>query len=149
MRRLLLGVVLAGLAATASAQGSAIHVTRPQIRASLGNVPTAAAYLTLHNMGPADRLVGASCACAAAVTLHTTVNQGGVARMVEEKSVALPAGGQVSFAPGGRHLMLTGLKAPLRAGAKADIVLRFEKAGAVTASFTATDTPGGGAQMRH
>lgn len=149
MRRLVLGVVLAGLAATASAQGSSIHVMQPQIRASLGNVPTAAAYLTLHNRGPADRLVGASCACAAAVTLHTTVDQGGVARMVEEKTIALPAGGQVAFAPGGRHLMLTGLKAPLRAGARADIVLRFEKAGAITAAFIATDTPGGGGHAGH
>jgi copper(I)-binding protein len=147
MRRLLIGVLLAGVAGAAQAQS--IHVMQPQIRASLGNVPTAAAYLTLHNMGAADRLVGASCTCATAVSLHTTVEQAGVARMVEEKTVTVPAGGQVAFAPGGRHLMLTGLKAPLRAGAKADIVLRFEKAGALTTTFTVTDTPGGGAHAGH
>ena len=54
--------------------------------------------------------------------------------MTSEAAIPVPAGGQVVFAPGGRHLMLTGLKAPLRAGAKAEIVLRFEKAAPLTPS---------------
>jgi copper(I)-binding protein len=142
MRSLFIGAVLALAAGVAGAAPSApIMVMKPEVRASLGNVPTAAAYGMIHNTGGADRLVGVSCACAAAVTMHQTVTTGGVARMVEEKAVTIPAGGMVSFAPGGRHMMLTGLKAPLRAGAKTPMVLRFEKAGEVKVTFNVVGAP--------
>lgn len=139
-------VALAALLATPALAASApMIVDRAEIRASLRNVPTAAAYMTIRNGGAeADRLLGASCACAASVTAHETVHANGVARMVPTPAVAVPSRGSVAFAPGGRHLMLMGLKAPIRAGARVPITLRFEKAGAISVTFTATDTPGHG-----
>ena len=41
-------------------------------------------------------------------------------------AVALPAGGRVMLAPGGRHAMLLGLAAPLKEGASFPLTLRFD-----------------------
>lgn len=59
---------------------------------------------------------GARCECAATVQLHQTQEQQGMARMVEQASVRLPAGQPVQFRPGGLHVMLFGLKTALREG---------------------------------
>jgi len=55
-------------------------------------------------------------------------------RMVE--SVDVPPGGDATFAPQGAHVMLIGLKAPLKKGASFPAILHFEKAGDVTVEVT-------------
>ena len=143
MRGVWIGVAAALFAASACAPGEpSITIEQPELRASLGDTPTAAAYLTLRNSGgAADKLVGAECDCAAMVMAHETGTAGGVARMAHEPAVTAPARGTVVFQPGGRHLMLTGLKAPIRAGDKVTITLRFETSGAIPVVFNAVDTP--------
>ncbi len=59
------------------------------------------------------------------------------------KGVAIAPGKSVSFAPGGFHLMLMGLKAPLKQGDKVPLTLTFAKAGTVN---IALDVQGIGAQ---
>jgi copper(I)-binding protein len=56
---------------------------------------------------------------------------GDVMRMRQVEEIALPAGQTVELKPGGYHLMFVGLKAPLKAGDKFPLKLRFEKAGEV------------------
>ena len=56
---------------------------------------------------------------------------GGVMRMREVPSLEIPAGGKVTLAPGGYHLMMLDLKHPLVAGAKAPITLTFAHAGSI------------------
>jgi len=50
-------------------------------------------------------------------------------RMVED--LEIPAGGSVTLAPSGTHVMLMGLKAALQKGTTFPATLRFEKAGEV------------------
>jgi copper(I)-binding protein len=45
--------------------------------------------------------------------------------MAPETRIPLPAGGEVRFAPGGRHLMLIGLKRPLHPGDRVPATLHF------------------------
>jgi hypothetical protein len=47
---------------------------------------------------------------------------------------------RVAMKRGGLHIMLTGLTAPLRAGQKLPLTLRFERAGLVGASLPITMT---------
>ena len=142
LRALVFITAVAAATGACAKPAPAISVEQPEVRASLGNVPTAAAYLTVRNRGgEPDRLLGVSCACAAMVMPHQTTSVGGVARMAHEAAVIIPARGAVVFAPGGRHLMLTGVKAPIRAGSRVAMTLRFEKAGAVPVTFTAVDVP--------
>jgi periplasmic copper chaperone A len=52
-----------------------------------------------------------------------------------EGGVAIAAGQKVTLAPGGYHIMLTGLTAPLKEGEMLHVTLKFEKAGDIDATF--------------
>ena len=120
------------LAAPAVAKAPALHVSG-WARAGVGS---SAAYVSVHNGGAtADRLLGASSPAAANVSIHDSQNQGGVMRMRAAGPVRVAPGASIAMKPGGLHVMLMGLKAPLRPGTRLPIVLRFEKAGAVRASL--------------
>jgi len=119
-----------------------LELIHPHIRASMGQSPTTAGYLTILNNGKtADRLLSVSCACAASVTVHEMKMTGSMASMAQVPSVEIPAGGKVTLAPGGLHLMVMGLKAPIKAGDRVEMVLTFEKTGAVKTPFEAADRP--------
>ena len=131
--------LLAAPAAAHDVKTGELVIEHPLVRASLGRAPNTAGYFVVRNAGrTADRLVGASCACAARVLIHSQVVRNGVASMQPVEAVTAPPGGRVAFAPGGRHLMLMGLKKPLEAGTVVMITLRFERAGAVQAPFFVT-----------
>lgn len=109
----------------------AIEITAAWARATPGRVPNGAAYVTVTNRGTsADRLVGASSPVARRADLHTHIHEGGVMRMRKVPGIDLPPGARVTFRPGGYHVMLMGLKAPLKKGGSFPLNLRFEKAGA-------------------
>jgi copper(I)-binding protein len=97
---------------------------------------SSAAYVSVHNGGrSADRLLGASSTAARTVSIHDSQASGGVMRMRPVSALALPRGGQIAMKPGGVHVMLMGLKAPLRPGTKLPLTLRFERAGNVAVSL--------------
>lgn len=64
---------------------------------------------------------------------------GGMMMMREVDGVALPAGERVVFEPGGYHLMLIGLAAPLEVGTTFDIELEFATAAPMTVTFEVRD----------
>lgn len=64
----------------------------------------------------AATLVGFSSPACKTAELHSMTHEGGVMKMREVKEIALPAGQRVSLGESGLHLMLIGLKAPLKAG---------------------------------
>lgn len=85
-----------------------------------------AGYLELHNHGPdTATLAGARSDAFGHVMLHDTVIEDGVAQMVHADTVALTAGETVSFAPGGRHLMLMRPQRELAVGDSVVLVLEF------------------------
>jgi len=108
-----------------------VKVEGPWARATPPGTKIGAAYMKITSGGTADRLVGASSPAAAKVELHVTEKKGDVMRMREVKAYDIPAKGGFELAPGGAHLMLVDLKAPLKEGAKVPMTLRFEKAGEV------------------
>ena len=130
LRRGLLATALL-LSSTAWAD-TAVQARDGWARPTVAGQPVGGAYLQLRNAGNvADRLLGASTSAAERVELHSMQMSADVMRMRQVDAIDLPAGATVDFAPGGLHLMLMGLKAPLRAGDKLPLVLRFEKAGDV------------------
>jgi len=103
-------------------------------RASPAGAPTGGAFATIINSGQTvDRLVSASSPAAKTVELHETVDENGVMKMVHHpEGWEIPAGGTLELKPGGKHIMLIDLTAPLEAGKQVPITLTFEKAGAKT-----------------
>ena len=135
-----LAAVLLALAGTASAKPGDLTVTGAVVRASLGTVPTSAAYLTIANAGDRpDTLLSIDCGCAQMTMMHKTEIKAGVASMDMVATVTVPAHGKVSFSPTGLHIMLMGVKAPLKSGGTVPMTLTFEHAGAVKAAFKVQD----------
>jgi copper(I)-binding protein len=60
-------------------------------------------------------------------------------KMQEVKEIALPAGEQVSLAPGGYHVMLMKLVAPLKVGTEITVTLTFKNAGEVQVTVPVLD----------
>lgn len=90
----------------------------------------AAVYLRIANAGRAgDRLLSAQTPRAQTAMLHGVSNEGGIHRMREIASLDVPAGSAADFAPGGRHIMLSGVTGPLQPGTSFPITLRFERSG--------------------
>jgi hypothetical protein len=80
----------------------------------------------------ADRLISVSTPAARTAEIHTTEMTDGVMRMKTAHTLEIPAMGRLEMKPGGYHIMLIGLRAPLRQGEEIEITLTFERAGQVT-----------------
>jgi copper(I)-binding protein len=102
-----------------------------------------AVYLTIHNAGQADRLIGATCDLAGQVELHEMENQDGVLTMRRVPGMAVPAGGNLILKPDGSHIMLLDLKRDPRLGEVLDVTLQFERAGTVPVRAEVRRPPGG------
>ena len=149
---------LAMLSAAAPAHGANvgdIAIGHPFATPSLAGTTTGAAYFaTLENTGTsADKLVRASTPMAARVEIHTmAVDAQGVMRMREIDGIALAPKAKLQMRPGmGMHLMLVGLKEPLKEGATFPMTLVFERAGTVEVKVV-VQTPraqGGGEEHMH
>lgn len=144
---LLAAAVLAGTAAAGemAVEGAWARATAPG--ASVG-----AAYLTIVNAGAQDdTLLSVASAAAGRVEVHATELDGEVARMRKLGSLPVAAGERVVLAPGGVHVMLMELGAPLRQGEKLELLLRFEQAGEVRveADILAPGTTDPHAHHRH
>ncbi len=125
--------VLCALAVPALAGDSRLGdlvVSEPWARATIGQVKAGAAYLTVTNNGAAaDRLVAVETPAAKRSELHGHTMDGGVMRMRPVEAIELAPGAPVVLRPGGLHVMLMGLKAPLEEGGRLPLTLIFEKAG--------------------
>jgi hypothetical protein len=91
----------------------------------------------------ADQLIGATSPVAATVELHTHVMEGDVMRMRPVKAIEVNAGEPAVLKPGGLHVMLIGLRAPLKQGASFPLTLTFAKSGTVTVNVD-VEGPGAG-----
>ena len=136
--------------ASPSSLAATIEVTGAWARATPGSAKNAAVYFTMTNTGKeADKLMGAETPAAESAELHETAMVGGIMHMGSAKAVDVPVGAKISFAPNGRHLMLTGLKKPLHKGDEIAVTLHFEKAGAIGTKVPVLDVAALGPQHQH
>jgi copper(I)-binding protein len=141
---------LAAYVATAPARaeevkGGDLVISQVWSRATPKGAKTGGGYLTIENKGNMpDKLIGGSADVAGTVQVHEMSTEGGVMKMRPvESGLTIEPGKTVKLAPGGYHLMLMDLKAPLKRGEKVPVTLEFEKGGKVTVSL---DVEGVGAQ---
>ena len=125
--------IAAILSLAANARANGIVVTGAYSRASSGpGARTGALYLTIRNEGTApDALLSVSTDAAAGAMIHETAVENGVATMRHVEKLDIAPGEEASFAPGGMHIMLMGLKKPLRRGDRISATLTFQNAGDV------------------
>lgn len=113
-------------------RAGAIVVSDAWARPTVAGMPMGVAYFMVRNEGAADdALVAASTPAAARVEFHQTTFADGMAHMRPLGEIVVPAKGGVAVAPGGLHLMLVDLGAPLAAGTRVPLTLQFRTAGRV------------------
>ena len=136
MRFLLALSFLLALAAPAIAQEGPIHVADAKARPTAPG-GTGVVYMTVMNHGAADDdLTGLTTPIADKAEMHRSMDMNGMSHMEAVANLPVKANGAVTFAPGGLHVMLTGLKQPLKIGDSFPLTLTFAKAGAVTVTVS-------------
>jgi periplasmic copper chaperone A len=95
------------------------------VRGTVAGQKVTGAFMQLSSTSDAA-LVDASTPSAKFVEIHEMKKEGDVMKMKAIDKLALPAGKSVALAPGGYHMMLFDLKAPLNAGDVVPLTLTFE-----------------------
>jgi periplasmic copper chaperone A len=141
-RILLLLAAACGFSSTTSAappryQLGALIIGHPWSRPTAAGMPMGVAYLSITNNGKdPDVLLAASTPAAAQVEIHQTTIAQGMARMRPLGQVPIAPGATVNIEPGGIHLMLVDLKAPLELGRSVPLELQFRHAGRITVQLS-------------
>ena len=136
------------------AQEGGLHVAHGWARATAGQARNGAAYFVIHMPGQGhDRLIGASSTIAKKTELHTHKEENGIMKMRPLHFVEIGPGEHSAFQPGGNHVMLMGLHAPLQEGQTFPLKLQFEKAGEIEVEIevmgVAASGPGHGHDQGH
>lgn len=109
--------MLAGAPALA-ADASSLMVHGAWAAPTLPGQTTGVAYVNLHNMQSVQVILKKlESPDAERAEFHThTVDAQGVMRMEKQEALSIPAGAMADMQPGGQHIMLFGLRAPLKQG---------------------------------
>lgn len=125
-----LSLIAAGLLfSTAVFAGAAdkVSVQDPYVRLAPPNAPATGAFMVIKNGGDKDvKVVKADNPASKTTELHNHINDNGVMKMRPVPSIDLKAGGEAVLKPGGLHVMLIGLKAPMNEGDVVPITLTFD-----------------------
>jgi len=144
---LLVLVALAGCSSSDDRAGASTGTSAPssgvvRIQDATVDVPAlptqaAVRFVVENGTGDDDVLIAASSPIAEHVTIHrSTVSSKGLSTMEPVARLKIPARSRVTFAPGGLHVMLTGLRHRLVAGQTFTLKLTFDKAGTRSAAVT-------------
>ncbi len=106
---------------------SDVLVEKAWVRGTVAAQKATGAFM--HLTAAADTtLVGASSPAASVTEVHEMLMTNDIMKMRPIDALALPPGQTVELKPGGYHIMLMGLKAPLAEGAIVPITLRLRGA---------------------
>lgn len=109
--------------------GAADNVTvqDPYVRLAPPNAPATGAFMVIKNNGDKDvKVVKADNTATKVTELHTHLNEGGVMKMRPVPAIEVKAKGEAVLKPGGLHIMLIDLKAPMKEGDMVPITLTFD-----------------------
>ena len=136
---------------TAGSKG--VTVTGAWARTTAPGAKTGAAYLAITSeQGDTLTAVAVPASVAAEAQMHEATGGGEMTHagdgsapmntmmgMRQVQKIEIPAGHTVRLEPGGHHIMLMGLAAPVTAGQKIPLTLTFRQAGKVTVDAIARD----------
>lgn len=124
---LVLALASSAWAQTPSTPANTVQVHDAWARATIASQSATGAFMKL-TAPTAMRLVEVRTPAAGVAEVHEMKLDGDVMRMRALGALALPAGQTVELKPGGYHVMLMDLKAPVKAGDSVPLTLVFEGA---------------------
>jgi copper(I)-binding protein len=119
------GGLLAALLLSANIYAGDIKIEGVWTRATAPGQDAAGVDMTITSKQPAT-VVGVSSPVAESEELHSMTSENGMMKMREVKTIELPAGKRVNLRESGYHLMLNGLKAPLKEGESVPLTLSIK-----------------------
>ena len=133
MSGLLIGIATASGARAGTLPG--VSIDDAWMRVLTPEVP-AGGYFRLRNASPDPlMLTGASSPDCGMLMLHESSSAGGMESMRDVGAITVPAGGTLTFAPGGYHLMCMSPSPAMKPGQTAPVTLHFETGQSISASF--------------
>ncbi len=124
IRKLGVGVLLSMALVSLSHAQPFVKVQKAWARATVPGQTASGVFMTL-TARETTKLVGVESAAAGVAEIHEMKVQNGVMTMRGIDSLNLPAGRAVELKPGGFHVMLMDLKAPLAKDATIPLTLNF------------------------
>lgn len=104
-----------------------VAVQDPYVRLAPSNAPATGAFMVIKNNGDKDvKVVKAANPVSKVTELHTHLNEGGVMKMRPVPAIDIKAKGEAVLQPGGLHIMMIDLKAPMKEGDVVPITLTFD-----------------------
>ncbi|MEQ9106135.1 MAG: copper chaperone PCu(A)C [Limnobacter sp.] len=103
-----------------------ISVQTAWVRPTVGEQDSTGAYLTITSQ-EAVALVGVATPAAEIAEVHEMKMDGEIMRMRMAERINIKAGEALELKPGGYHVMLMALTAPIEAGQEIELSLQFEK----------------------
>jgi len=140
----MLSLIVAVAAGLSTPPPSSSHVTVANgwFRALPAKLP-AGGYFELRNTGRWPVLLrGARSPACGMLMLHKSESKNGVGSMEDVSSLEIPAGGTLSFAPGGYHLMCMDPTAAMKPGASVAVMLKFADGSKVSTTFAVKNAKG-------
>jgi periplasmic copper chaperone A len=130
-------LVLAGHATAADYKLGTLQITEPWARATPKGADSGAAYLTVTNTGAAiEKLSCVSSDAAAQCQIHEMTMEGNVMKMRPvEGGLPIKPGETITLKPGGYHVMLVNLKAPLQQGQTVEATMKTDDGSTVQVEF--------------
>jgi copper(I)-binding protein len=142
MRMLSLVVAVAAGLSTPPPSSSHVTIANGWFRALPANLP-AGGYFELRNTGRWPILLsGASSPACGMLMLHKSESKNGVGSMEDVSRLEIPAGGTLSFAPGGYHLMCMDPTAAMKPGGSVTVTLDFADGTKVSTTFAVKNAKG-------
>lgn len=128
LKSFMTSVALASATLGAFAADAPVDVQHAWARATVKGQMATGAFMTL-TAKEGVKLVGVASPVAGVAQVHEMKMEGGVMKMAEVKGgLALPTGKAVELKPGGYHIMLMDLKAPLENNSTLPVTLMFKDA---------------------
>lgn len=123
-------LLLASLMVSAGALAAAadmVTVDEPYVRLAPPNAPATGAFMVIKNNGDKDvKVLKADNPASKVTELHTHLNEGGVMKMRPVAAIDIKAKSEAVLQPGGLHVMLINMNAPLKEGDSVPITLTFD-----------------------
>jgi periplasmic copper chaperone A len=128
-----------------------LEIGHPWTRATPNGAANGAAYAKVTNTGTKpDRLIGGTFDGATKVELHETLTEGAISKMrAVTTGIEIKPGEVIEFKPGGMHIMLMGLSAPIAVGPRLKGTLVFETAGPIDVEFKVEPVGAGSSKDEH
>ncbi len=110
-----------------AAAADMVTVNEPYVRLAPPNAPATAAFMVIKNAGDKDvKVVKADNPASKVTELHTHLNENGVMKMRPVAAIDVKSKGEAVLKPGGLHVMLIDMKAPMKEGDVVPITLTFD-----------------------